>query len=88
MNEASTILSCNTTYAIKGDMEGMEEEGLVAQVLTPFSNSFATNLLNCNFVKAIKLLKLLNSKKLSENCEKLQKTVSPLPKHATVGDKS
>ena len=88
-NERSltTILSCNVAYA-SGDMEGMEEEGLVALVLTPFTNNLATDLVNCNFVKTVKLLKLLNSRKLSKNCKKLQKTVSPLPKHATVGDKS
>ena len=63
-------------------MEGKEEEGLVALVLTPFTNNFATDLVNCNFVKAVKLLKLLNSRKLSESCRKLQKTASPHPKHA------
>ena len=47
----TTELSCNTAYG-SGDMEGMEEEGLVALVLTSFTNNFATDLVNSNFVKS------------------------------------
>ena len=47
----STILSRNTAYG-SGEMEGMEEEGLVALVLTSFTNNFATDLVNSNFVKS------------------------------------
>ena len=47
----STILSSNTAYG-SGDMEDMEEEGLVAMVLTSFTNNTATDLVNSNFVKS------------------------------------
>ena len=62
----------------------MEEERFVAMVLTPLTNKFATDLVNCNFVKNIELLKELNSRKMVENCVKAVENCLATPKTCKV----